>query len=62
MNGVVKKYNKNHKKTLLTKNNDTQPKRYILYTACTEEHATKNLQYIMGHANITITLDLYAHA
>ena len=22
----------------------------------------KNLQYIMGHASITITLDLYAHA
>lgn len=22
----------------------------------------KNLQYIMGHSNITITLNLYAHA
>lgn len=57
----MKKYNKNHEKPL--------PKitpHVLRYTFCTrlaqKKMNPKNLQYIMGHSSITITLDLYVHA
>lgn len=62
LNGVVKKYNKSHKKTPLPKITPHS----LRHTFCTQlsqkNMNPKNLQYIMGHASITITLDLYAHA
>lgn len=61
LNGIVKKYNKNHEEPL--------PKitpHVLRHTFCTrlaqKKMNPKNLQYIMGHSSITITLDLYAHA
>lgn len=58
---LVKKYNKIHKITLpgITPH-------ILRHTFCTrlanKNMNPKNLQYIMGHANINITLNLYAHA
>ena len=53
---------KNHEKTPLPR---TTP-HSLRHTFCTQlaqkNMNPKNLQYIMGHASITITLDLYAHA
>ncbi len=57
---LVKKYNKSHKITLpgITPH-------ILRHTFCTrlanKNMNPKNLQYIMGHANINITLNLYAH-
>ena len=58
---LVKKYNKKHE--------DTLPKvtpHILRHTFCTrlanKNINPKSLQYIMGHANISITLNLYAHA
>ena len=62
LNGVVKKYNKSHEKTPLPRITPHS----LRHTFCTQlaqkNMNPKNLQYIMGHASITITLDLYAHA
>lgn len=59
--GLLKKYNKTHKEPL--------PKitpHSFRHTFCTrmanKGMNPKALQYIMGHANITMTLDYYAHA
>ncbi|KAA4617977.1 site-specific integrase, partial [Bacteroides ovatus] len=56
-----KKYNKSHE--------DSLPKitpHILRHTFCTRlanrNMNPKSLQYIMGHANISITLNLYAHA
>lgn len=53
---------KNHEKMPLPR---TTP-HSLRHTFCTQlaqkNMNPKNLQYIMGHASITITLDLYAHA
>ena len=61
LRNIVKKYNKYHDEPL--------PKitPYILrHTFCTrlaqKNMNPKNLQYIMGHSSIMITLNLYAHA
>ena len=61
LKNVVAKYNKSHDEPL--------PKitpHCLRHTFCTrlaqKNMNPKNLQYIMGHASITITLDLYAHA
>lgn len=62
LNGVVKKYNKKHEKTPLPRITPHS----LRHTFCTQlaqkNMNPKNLQYIMGHASITMTLDLYAHA
>ena len=62
LNGVVKKYNKSHEKTPLPRITPHS----LRHTFCTQlaqkNMNPKNLQYIMGHASITVTLDLYAHA
>lgn len=61
LNGIVKKYNKTHDEPL--------PKitpHILRHNFCTKlanmNVNPKNLQYIMGHSSITITLDLYAHS
>lgn len=58
---LIKKYNKKHE--------DTLPKitpHILRHTFCTRLASKninpKSLQYIMGHSNISITLNLYAHA
>ena len=58
---IIKKYNKHHE--------DTLPKvtpHILRHTFCTrlanKNMNPKSLQYIMGHSNINITLNLYAHA
>lgn len=59
--GLVKKYNKNHKEALPNVTPHT-----LRHTFCTNlANAGMNpkaLQYLMGHANITMTLNYYAHA
>ncbi|EDS74461.1 hypothetical protein CLOSPI_02045 [Thomasclavelia spiroformis DSM 1552] len=58
---LTKKYNKCHE--------DSLPKitpHILRHTFCTRlanrNMNPKSLQYIMGHSNISITLNLYAHA
>lgn len=59
--GIVRKYNKSHEIPLPKITPHT-----LRHTFCTrlaqKKMNPKNLQYIMGHSSITITLDLYAHA
>lgn len=61
MSSLVKKYNKTHKQALPHITPHT-----LRHTFCTRfANAGMNpkaLQYIMGHANITMTLNYYAHA
>ena len=61
LRNIVKKYNKHHDEPL--------PKitpHILRHTFCTrlaqKNMNPKNLQYIMGHSSIMITLNLYAHA
>ena len=60
--GLVKKYNKAHEDAPLPK---VTP-HIFRHTFCTnmanQGMNPKTLQYIMGHANITMTLNYYAHA
>ena len=59
---LVEKYNKNHEETLSAA---TTP-HTLRHTFCTNMANAgmnpKALQYLMGHANITMTLNYYAHA
>ena len=59
--GIFRKYNKSNKIPLPKITPHT-----LRHTFCTrlaqKKMNSKNLQYIMGHSSITITLDLYAHA
>lgn len=61
--GLVRKYNKHHKLEEALPNITPHTMRH---TFCTRlAHAgmnPKDLQYIMGHSNITMTLNYYAHA
>ncbi len=61
--GLVRKYNKHHKPEEALPNITPHTMRH---TFCTRlAHAgmnPKDLQYIMGHSNITMTLNYYAHA
>lgn len=61
LRGLVKKYNKNHEEKLP----DISPHTFR-HTFCTRlANAGMNpkaLQYIMGHSNINMTLNYYAHA
>lgn len=61
LKGIVKKFNKNHEEQL-----PNITPHILRHTFCTKlaqmNMNPKNLQYIMGHSSITITLDLYAHA
>lgn len=61
LRGIVKKYNKNHEEQL--PNITPHILRHIFCMKLAQMNMNpKNLQYIMGHSSITITLDLYAHA
>lgn len=57
---LVKKYNKTHQESL-----PNITPHILRHTFCTrlvnKNMNPKNLQYIMGHSNISITLNLYAH-
>lgn len=59
---LVKKYNKQHEDNLLPKITPHM----LRHTFCTrltnKSMNPKSLQYIMGHSNINITMNLYAHA
>ena len=61
LRNIVKKYNKYHDEPLLK----ITP-HILRHTFCTrlaqKNMNPKNLQYIMGHSSIMITLNLYAHA
>ena len=61
LKGLVKKYNKNHKEALPNITPHT-----LRHTFCTRLANAgmnpKSLQYIMGHSNISMTLNYYAHA
>ncbi len=58
---IIKKYNKHHEDTL-----PNVTPHILRHTFCTrlanKNMNPKSLQYIMGHSNINITLNLYAHA
>ena len=60
--GLVKKYNKQHEEALPK----VMTPHTLRHTFCTNlANAGMNpkaLQYIMGHSNITMTLNYYAHA
>ena len=60
LKNLVKKYNKYHKEQL-----PNIPPHSLRHTFCTRMANAgmnpKALQYIMGHANITMTLDYYTH-
>ena len=61
LRGLVKKYNKTHDEPLphITPNTF----RHTFCTNMANKGMTPNtFQYIMGHANITMTLNYYAHA
>lgn len=61
LKGAVKKYNKEHDVPL--PNITPHTLRHTFCTRLAQKNMNpKNLQYIMGHSSITITLDLYAHA
>ncbi|MFR2435502.1 MAG: tyrosine-type recombinase/integrase [Hungatella sp.] len=61
LKGIVKKYNKSHEDKLPHITPHT-----LRHTFCTrlaqKNMNPKNLQYIMGHSNIMLTLNLYAHS
>ena len=61
LRGLVKKYNKKHEEKLPYISPHT-----LRHTFCTRLADAgmnpKALQYIMGHSNISMTLDYYAHA
>lgn len=60
--GLVKKYNKCHKEPL-PKVTTPHTMRHTFYTKKANAGMNpKALQYIMGHANIVMTLNYYAHA
>lgn len=60
--GLVKKYNKTHEKPL-PKSMTPHTMRHTFCTNWANAGMTpKVLQYIMGHASITMTLNYYAHA
>jgi len=60
--GLVKKYNKNLEEAL-PKVTMPHTLRHTFYTNLANAGMNpKALQYIMGHSNITMTLNYYAHA
>lgn len=61
--GLVKKYNKQHKEDEALPNITPHTMRHTFCTRLANAGMNpKALQYIMGHSNITMTLNYYAHA
>lgn len=61
--GLVRKYNKQHKPEEALPNITPHTLRHTFCTRLTNAGMNpKALQYIMGHSNITMTLNYYAHA
>ena len=61
--GLVKKYNKQHKEDETLPNITPHTMRHTFCTRLANAGMNpKALQYIMGHSNITMTLNYYAHA
>ena len=61
--GLVKKYNKQHKEGEALPNITPHTMRHTFCTRLANAGMNpKALQYIMGHSNITMTLNYYAHA
>ena len=61
--GLVKKYNKQHQADEALPNVTPHTMRHTFCTRLANAGMNpKALQYIMGHSNITMTLNYYAHA
>ena len=61
--GLVRKYNKHHKPDETLPNITPHTMRHTFCTRLAQAGMNpKDLQYIMGHSNITMTLNYYAHA
>ena len=61
--GLVKKYNKQHKEDEALPNITPHTMRHTFCTRLANAGMNpKALQYIMGHSNITMTLNYYAQA
>lgn len=61
--GLVRKYNKQHKPEEALPNITPHTLRHTFCTRLANAGMNpKALQYIMGHSNITMTLNDYAHA
>ena len=61
--GLVRKYNKHHKLEEALPNITPHTMRHTFCTCLAHAGINpKDLQYIMGHSNITMTLNYYAHA
>ena len=61
--GLVRKYNKHHKPDEALPNITPHTMRHTFCTRLAQAGMNpKDLQYIMGHSNITMTLNYYAHA
>ena len=61
--GLVRKYNKHHKPDEALPNITPHTMRHTFCTRLAQAGMNpKDLQYIMGHSNIAMTLNYYAHA
>ena len=59
---MVKKYNKHHKDTPLPHITPHTLRHTFCIRLASRSMNRKDLQYIMGHSNISITMNWYAHA
>ena len=59
---MVKKYNKNHKDNPLPHITPHTLRHTFCTRLASKNMNPKDLQYIMGHSNISITMNWYAHA
>lgn len=59
---MVKKYNKHHKDKLLPHITPHTLRHTFCTRLASKNMNPKDLQYIMGHSNISITMNWYAHA
>ena len=60
--GLAKKYNKCHGEALPKVMTPHTPAPYVLHQLSQCGHEPESVTVIMGHSNITMTLNYYAHA